>query len=106
MAMTPSEKGTASPVGLTASPAPYQIIPITSDTVGSRSSANIDRIPEAIAFCLISLCLGIGIANRYFRLDQDASLAIVSPKKIATIMGSRNVPDTKRANTTKFGALA
>src|SRR4051812_46671823 len=101
-----SEKDTESPVGLIAAPAPYQSMPTSSDTSGSRISAPTDSSQEATAFLRSSRCRGTGIASRYFRLDHEDSLAIVPPKNNATIIGRRRVPETNNASPTKFGALA
>ena len=71
-----------------------------------RLLSGADSSAEATAFCRNNRCRGTGMASRYFMLDHDASLATVSPKYKATIIGSKNEPDTSIATTTKLGALA
>ena len=57
---------------------------------------------DTSAFRISSRLRGTGIASRYRRLDQDASLATESPKNSATTTISRKPTDMNSANTVKF----
>src|SRR5206468_12081331 len=102
---TPDANGSDSPVVLIRSPSPYQSRPTTSATAGSTTSPATDSTPETTAFCRSSRPRGTGIASRYFRLDQDASLATVSPKNSAITTTSRKLADANNAKIAKFAPL-
>ena len=78
------------PSGLCNGFIPNAIAPTNHELIGMINTAKTERLRLTLIFCNSNRARGTGDANKYLRVDHDASDATVSPLNSAITVTKRN----------------